>query len=639
MLKNNSFEMFAELNQGQRDAVLFKDGHLLIVAGPGTGKTHTLMSRTACLTKGLRNGQKVLAVTFTNKAAEEMRQRLQSRFPVVNSRVDVETFHSFALKLLRRFRGVAGVPQDFRIASTEDVECLLMPFWGSSVKKDLKERVNRVALWKIKCEGEAPQEVQEYQRILRDAGMFDFDDLILECLRLFQDAPETIKAVREEYPYLCADEYQDINRLQHEFLKVLIGDSGRLTAIGDPCQAIYGFRGSDVRYFETFVQDFSPATVFRLSENYRSASQLLQASGQVIAKDVRLDVPALTANILSSGSLTIYEAATEKAEAEYVVHQIEKLIGGTSMFSYDSGRVERDDDGERSFGDIAVLYRLNSLRVPLQQALERSGIPYKISGAAAFLEETPACEILGLMRLAARQRVSSTLCRAITDLFMLNVSLSGDKSLGLKSGMIDSEEWQNALGSHGAEISLLFDRLCQIREPAQQVDFILASDIWHKVVEQSPSLAEDGERIKRLAGSFQSLERFFDYADLQRPEDQRKGRSESVSLMTLHASKGLEFDVVFIIGCEDGIIPCHRDNEETDLREERRLLYVGMTRAKRKLYLLRSKKRTLYGKTITAPASVFLADIEEELKEHAKQQEMSRKKKQARDQFELFKIK
>ncbi|MCA9406850.1 MAG: ATP-dependent helicase, partial [Candidatus Omnitrophica bacterium] len=300
-------------------------------------------------------------------------------------------------------------------------------------------------------------------------------------------------------------------------LKQLAGPQNRITAIGDPNQAIYGFRGSDVRFFETFTEDFSPSEVFHLSDNYRSAKNLLSASGQVMSAGGNASIFELTANIYAQGRLIIHAVPTEKAEAEYVVHQIEKLVGGTSMFSQDTGRVETEEEGERTFGDIAILYRLNSQRYALQKALDRSGIPYNVT-------------------------VKKT-----------------DSSL--------EEDWQGQY-----------------------------------------SKADEGAVVD----------------------------SEKVSLMTLHASKGLEFPVVFIVGCENRLLPLNVGGMMSDIEEERRLFYVGMTRAKERLYIIRAKQRILYGQKAQHDPSPFLADIEEGLKEYEKIVSMSKSRKKSDLQFDLF---
>lgn len=298
-------------------------------------------------------------------------------------------------------------------------------------------------------------------------------------------------------------------------LKTLVGETGRLSAIGDPHQAIYGFRGSDVKFFLTFADDFKGAKELTLSENYRSAPNLLSASTQLITDKSDFHIPALTAKIYREGRLVIAQTATDKAEAEYVVHQIEKIVGGTSFFSKDSGRVDNRDQKLFSFSDIAIIFRLNSQRALVQQALDRSGIPYQISQDKIYDDPT-----------------------------------------------------------------------------------------------------------ELLVNAFKHT-------------NSQDHKGDKVSLLTLHASKGLEFDVVFILGCEENLLPLNLFGMTSDAKEERRLFYVGVTRAKQQLFLVRAASRRLYGKTYQPLPSPFLADIKEELKEH----EITQTKPAARkkdDQMTLF---
>lgn len=484
------------LNDAQQKAIVHRGGHLLIVAGPGTGKTHTLTYRIIETVLRLKDHEKVLAITFTNKAAGEMRTRLNKRLWNVEDKTTVGTFHSFCLQFLRQYHEAAGLPADFRVIAPEECETLAKELWSQLKVGERNKILDRISEWKaIEFDETSPPEAVVYNRKLREGGLLDFDDLLFETVRVLQNDPGILTEVQTLYPYIFVDEYQDINAIQQALLKILVGPKVELTSIGDPNQAIYGFRGSDVKFFENFTEDFSGAVTMSLSENYRSAQNLLSASGQVMAKSKSVYVPELTAKIYAQGQLTIYEAATDKAEAEYVVHTIEKMVGGLSMFSQDSGRVGREQESERGFGEIAVLYRLNSQRLALQEAFDRSGIPYHVSGPK-------------------------------------------------------SED--------------LIDQICPERFIDIEVD------------------------------------------------------AQKVSLMTIHASKGLEFPVVFIIGCEQNILPLNLEGMEAHIEEERRLFYVGMTRAKEELFLLHAKSRRLYGKTLENSVSPFLHDIEERLKEYDK---------------------
>jgi DNA helicase-2/ATP-dependent DNA helicase PcrA len=562
----------SNLNEAQSRAVAHDNGHLLIVAGPGTGKTHTLIHRILSFISKLQAGQKVLAITFTNKAAEEMRERLKALSPGVEDSVAVGTFHSFCLQLLRQRIHQTNLPSGFRVASPEEIEGILKTAWDIPAQ-DLKKILEFISRWKSFSPGQSkPPRLKEYNECLRSKGLADFDDLLYETLILLRNNEKVAAQIRRMYPLICVDEYQDLNAIQNALLKELVDENVRLTAIGDPNQAIYGFRGSDVRFFHQFDNDFHPTTVMMLNENYRSTPNLLAASGQVIGSDALQAI----AGIQAQGRLVIHEAPTDKAEAEYVVHQIETLVGGTSMFSRDSGRVKDGAGGDRTFGDIAVLYRLNAQKHLLKQAFDRSGIPYQVCG-----DETPAlsAEIMeALKNLAGRQ----------------------DSAAQVLKRFEESPDGQSWLERH-----------------------VHMRGYW-------PCLL-------RLAAGCGSLSEFFDKTALQQPEDGFEFDVEKVSLMTLHASKGLEFPVVLIVGCEERILPLDFVGMTSDIQEERRLFYVGMTRAKEQLYLIRALRRMFFGQALNNAPSKFLADIKEDLKAYEMHVAKKRETKKSDDeQLTLF---
>ena len=500
------------INAAQWQAIQHRGGHLLIMAGPGTGKTHTLTHRILSLANELKVDERILAITFTNKAAREMKERLEKQLAGDPSQMIIGTFHSFCLGLLRENIGAADIPADFKVMPAEDAEELAKEIWKDDSAAERKSKLQEISRWKSSgAETLEPREVAAYRECLRRRHLLDFDDLIFESIQLLRTHADVRMSVQQTYRYICADEYQDINAAQHELLKIL-GQNSILTAIGDPHQAIYGFRGADVTFFESFTDDFAPSTTLELNENYRSATNILKASSQVIAKNDRFEVPELIAKIIIDGKLTIFEAPTDKAEAEFVVHQIEKLVGGTSMFSIDSGRVGSDVIVPASFRDFAILYRLNTQRHLLEEALKRSGIPYQVSGEK-----------------------------------------SHDDLLG-----------------------------------------------------EQPAPLEDAH-------------------------------VEKVNLLTFHAAKGLEFPVVFLVGCENGLIPLDLKGMTSSREEERRLFYVGMTRAKEKLFLLHAKRRRIYGQALELAPSPFLSDIEEQLKTFELAQRLpERKPKSQERQLSLF---
>ncbi len=546
-----NFPRPTDLNDAQWNAVSHDDSHLMIVAGPGTGKTHTITYRIIRTIQKLKQDQKILAITFTNKAANQMRERLEAKIPNYWRQVNVGTFHRFALSLLREFSQYLPLPKDFQIALPEDIQECLSEIFPQKSPLQRKETLEAISWMKSTQLAIDPSEdFQKYHRFLRAKGMIDFDDILREVLMLLENE-EVLHKVQGRYRYIFVDEYQDVNIVQNALLKLIVGvtpcgcpeDKGRhgglplLTVIGDPNQSIYGFRGSQVKFFNRFEEDFPGAAKLYLNENYRSTANLLTASSQVINKDPGGKVPEAIAKIYDEGRLVIHEAATDRAEAEYVAHQIEQLIGGVSMFSQDSNRVETYRQAHRSFGDIAILYRLNTQKNVLIEALDHLGIPYSVS---------------------SKPKVGAALADAL---------LGQGQALPLQTQEQKDEQILNC------------------------------------------------------------FEESLDY------------KVEKVSLLTLHAAKGLEFPVVFIVGCEAKLIPLDINDLKGDIQEERRLFYVGMTRAKEHLFLTRAGRRQIFGTTVFNPPSMFLADIEEDLKayENSKlRRKLSKSKEAEKQQLKLF---
>jgi len=463
-----------DLNESQWQALRHTGTHLLITAGPGTGKTHTLTRRIAQLVPSLRIDEKILAITFTNKAARQMQDRL-SALGVEQSCLFIGTFHGFCLKLLRDHFEHTALPKDFKVTTPEDI---------TGFDRQVLERISLLKSTQLAISPD--DEYKAYQRYLRQNNWIDFDDILREALLLLED-DDIAAELRRQYRYIFVDEYQDSNIVQNALLKVLACEGALLTAIGDANQSIYGFRGSRVELFHRFQEDFVPAQILALQENYRSAPSLLTASSQVMGG------VQLLAQIKTQGKLVIHQAGTDRAEADYVAHQIEKLIGGLDM-NTSPARGGASRRAVRSFGDVAILYRLNAQRHVLGQALEHLGIPYQVA--------------------------------------------------------------------------------------------------------QKPQKAQV----------------YSDEDVLGQNEDVLEYNVEKVSLMSLHAAKGLEFPVVFIIGCEENLLPLDLIGMKGDPQEERRLFYVGMTRAKEHLFLTYAKRRQLFGQTMIQDPSPYLADIAEELK-------------------------
>lgn len=620
---------FSQLNPSQKRAVEHRGSHLLIIAGPGTGKTRTLVQRIVHFVQRGEPPQSMLALTFTNKAAEEMQNRLREHLGAAARPIWAGTLHSFCLQLLRQREEFF----DFEIAGEDRRNELAQALWPQASAAQRQNWLEEISLLKATLQTAATagqkSRYESYQEALRQARLWDFDDLLLQGVALLEQNGVVRQETQERCRIIFVDEYQDLNPAQHRLLKLLVGRGSTLTAIGDPNQAIYGFRGAETGCFARFAEDYPGATEMRLTENYRSGANILSASVQVIERNADRFALPLSATLLTEGRVTIYAAPTEKAEAEYVVHQIEKMVGGTSMFSKDSGRIDYEHAGGRSFGDFAVLYRLNALRRPLEEALQRSGMPYQISGDAPLAQRRGVPALVAAIRLSAGLRVEPKhLAAALMFLTPGFGEAAAEKAQGyfsqrgaltlaavlrlpqfLKLNHSQAQSLHNTLNALQK-----LEQSCRAQGPAKALEEFMAQPGMQSLIAEDQNLRENWGRVLRLSLRHESMRAFCDALALQNEADHFEKRAEKIALITLHAAKGLEFPVVFIVGCETGLLPMQLENLTGDPAEERRLFYVGMTRAQEQLYLLRAHKRRLFGKTLQNPASPFLSDIEEQLK-------------------------
>ncbi len=578
------------LNPEQREAVLHYGSHLIVVAGPGTGKTMTLSHRIAYLIQlGQASPGQVLALTFTNKAAREMEERISN---LLHEQTDVavwvSTFHGFCLQVLREEGENLSLPPSFNVCSESDVPILVKQVISESggekrIANKLLKELPRLKIASVMVDGTDPGHndllpyFQGYQRKLRELGMFDLDDLQVETLRLFYEVPEICSKYAERFPKIFVDEYQDTNRVQVALLKALIQmGSGEICAIGDPDQAIYGFRGANVENFFRFSEDFPGAKKVRLLRNYRSSQVILSGSSGLMMRE------GLLRGVLEGGDpIRFASCQTHDEEAEMIVEQIEKLMGGTTYFSLDSGRVSSHEDGENfSFGDIAVLFRLNAQGDALQEALARAGIPFIRSGEKPLIHRYPA-NIVWRFLHALQYPENPYHLRTYLD-------LPDVKNLDAKEILRRCVTWDS--------LEDLVDKAATL----------------HRFDLSSEDSAEALRRMKTIAANFQGdLKSFLDILSVERGIDHATLSGDRVALMSLHAAKGLEWPVVFITGCEDGLIPCTLFGDR-DEEEEKRLFYVGMTRARSRLILSSASRRTLGGRVLQMKPSPYLTLIPEE---------------------------
>jgi DNA helicase-2/ATP-dependent DNA helicase PcrA len=548
--------VLAGLDDDQRAAAQIVDGPLMIMAGPGSGKTRTLTYRIAHLVaeRGV-DPENCLAVTFTRRAAGEMRERLAQLVPSTAGAVAVHTFHSLGLAILRDNPGAAGLHRGFRVAGEVERRKLLTDALALSETK--AERLLR-GISKAKRTVTAPSpEIATAMAAYRDAlakcDAVDFDDLVvLPVEALARDQALTARW-RERFRYVSIDEFQDVDEQQYRLVQLLAPPGSNVCVIGDPNQAIYGFRGADAACFARFSADHPDAAVAKLQRNYRSTGTIVTASAQVIATD---DAGAAALVRDMRERIAIHAAPTERAEAEFVLATIERLIGGSSFFAIDSGRVTGPAEHALGFADIAVLARTEAQTAALAEALARSGIPFK-TGSNQRLGNDAAVRALMAEIDAGDAPLAERLAAAATRLNQRD-------------------------GADPAAIASALARLTVLAASCDDDPTRLADAL---------ALATDAD--------------FFD------------PRADRVSLLTLHAAKGLEFAVVFIVGLEDGLLPLSWGaRDEAAMAEERRLFYVGMTRAKDRLILSRAKARLWRGKVRERAPSPFLGDIETELVRH-----------------------
>ncbi|WP_321495284.1 UvrD-helicase domain-containing protein [uncultured Desulfobacter sp.] len=611
------------LNPEQDRAVKSDSKAVVIQAGPGTGKTRTLTARIAWLLQENRTApQNILALTFTNKAAGELSDRIESFIPQGGQFVTAATFHGFCLQMLKRYsefrRGLMEEDLRFDMLKlavkevTGDKKVLQktvakLDAWISRQKQQLKEPFHEMSkdderpgiedfdpVW--------PKAYQAYDRILQERGLADFEDLIFICFKLFSRDAALLEQVRHQYKFIFVDEYQDLNLGQYRLIR-LLAQKSHIFVIGDPDQSIYGFRGSDSRFFIRFEQDFPGCEQIRLRQNYRSTKTILDASFQVICtdNDKDNDPRKIYTSLNGTQKIVISETAAESAEAVAVGKVIEKGVGGLSFLSMDKGTgADPGTEREYAFSDFAVLYRTRQQAHAFARAFEKVGIPFQTADREHWADLAGIKDLLALVRIFLAR--GSETDRHQYAQFLPQIDRL-DKAMG-------TSELLGILGSW-------FD----IKTLAQADEKLATA--WH--------------RLNLLADRYPCPRALLDALRLDQDPDFLDKSVEKVSLMTIHAAKGLEFPVVFITGCENGTIPFARDGKTVeDPDEERRLFYVAMTRAKEMLYLTYARKRRIFGREQQRTRSCFIDDIEKELARYEKGKTQVKKQKPKDIQLELF---
>jgi len=638
-------KLLDELNPEQRQAVETHEGPVLILAGAGTGKTRAITYRMANLISKGVSAESILAVTFTNKAAEEMRNRVTNlllRAGVPPGQPWVSTFHSLCARLLRREAPAAGLPRDFAVYDDDD-QVAAVKLAMAKLQIDADELTPRNVLSRIsyaKNHGKSPDQVRAeaftqdgrqtadifavYEKALHDSKALDFDDLLLRSARLLRESQPTREKWQARFQYIHVDEYQDTNRVQYELMRLLTGPKQNICVVGDEDQSIYAWRGADVSIILSFSRDFPAARVVKLERNYRSTQNILDAAGAVVANNPERLGKSLKAEKSAGVNLKYFEGRDPQAEAEYVAGELERIL---------------NEDSDQT---CAVEYRTNSQSRAFEEVFRRQGLRYKLVGGFSFYHRAEVKDALAYVRLAMHPEDDISLLR------VLNVPPRGIGKTTLdalrENARTDGTPLWNAIektvasGTTGRAVAPLraFQELIHklqealsTKEPAEFLHVVLEESGYMDMLKDR-NTAEDVARMENLeeltravAESMEAGETFTDFLDaasLVSDADQYEGKP-GVTLITLHSTKGLEFDHVFLTGMEEGICPHGRslkENDDKGIEEERRLVYVGMTRARKSLTLTRAVYRRIFGNEQQLRASLpsrFLAEIPAELVE------------------------
>ncbi|WP_404349173.1 DNA helicase PcrA [Sutcliffiella horikoshii] len=642
------------LNPMQKEAVKKTDGPLLIMAGAGSGKTKVLTHRIAYLMAEKQVAPwNILAITFTNKAAREMKERVERLLGPAAEDIWISTFHSMCVRILRRDIDRIGMNRNFTILDTTDQL--------SVIKNILKDRnidpkkfEPRTILGTISSAknelmtpeqyakqplGPYEQQVAEiytdYQKRLKKNQALDFDDLIMTTIHLFKRVPEVLEYYQRKFQYIHVDEYQDTNRAQYTLVNLLADRLKNLCVVGDSDQSIYRWRGADIANILSFEKDYPNAEVVLLEQNYRSTKRILEAANRVIDNNIGRKKKNLWTENDEGQKIIHYQADSEKSEAQFVVGKMRELM---------------QKDPTRTLGDFAILYRTNAQSRVMEEMLLMSNINYTIVGGTKFYDRKEIKDILAYLRLIANpdddislQRIVNVPKRGIgatTVDKIANYAAQHDISIYTALAEVD------LIGVSGRATSQLKEFRALIEGYVQMQEYISVTELVEEVLEKSgyremlkaDKTIESQSRLENI-DEFLSVTKNFEekyddkslvafltdlalVADIDKLDEEDPAQQEGVILMTLHAAKGLEFPVVFLIGMEEGVFPHSRSLfEEAEMEEERRLAYVGITRAEQQLFITNAQMRTLFGRTNINPPSRFIKEIPEELLESEENKE------------------
>ena len=635
--------IYDTLNKEQKEAVLHTEGPLLLLAGAGSGKTRVLTHRVAYLIDEMGvNPWNILAITFTNKAAQEMRERVDQIAGFGADQVWVATFHATCMRILRRHIDRLGYDSNFTIYDTDDQKSVIKQVCKRlnidtkmykertllSEISSAKDELVDVREFEVKSVGDYKKSViakvyREYQETLKKSNALDFDDIIVKTVELFKSCPEVLYNYQERFKYIMVDEYQDTNTAQFELIRLLADGYRNLCVVGDDDQSIYRFRGATIENILSFEQQFEGCHVIRLEQNYRSTQNILNAANSVIANNMSRKPKSLWTDLGEGEKITVYKASDEAAESKFVATTI---MNGVK-------------DG-RKYSDFAVLYRMNAQSNSLEKAFSAQSIPYRVIGGMRFYDRKEIKDIVAYLSVINNpddmlrfKRIVNEPKRGIGD---STLSMIEQISIDLKLSPIDvmkNSESYAPLSKKSASLVKASEIFTHLKEAADKLPL---DKLFDAVIEKTgyatmlKGQGDEGltrlENIEELksniatymqakseAGEEATLSGFLEEISLYTDIDKLSADDDAVCLMTMHSAKGLEFPIVFIVGMEDGIFPPIRtmDNPE-ELEEERRLAYVGITRAKEKLYITHAQQRMLFGSTQRNFQSKFIKEIDKD---------------------------
>lgn len=643
---NSINEILSTLNPEQLEAANYTGGPCLIIAGAGTGKTKTLTCKVAKLIADGISPSRILAVTFTNKAAQEMRERIEALVPGNSSRVWIHTFHSFAVRILRHNAAALKLNKDFVIYDeTEQKKIITLALEEMGVKETKKEvnyyisTISRAKDDMLDPESffvhahasnnprriQAAEVYKRYQRKLTAAGALDFGDLLMKVVELFKTNPDVLAYYQDFFKYVLVDEYQDTNHTQYTLTKALAAKHRNLCVVGDPDQSIYSWRGANIRNIMEFERDFKDAKVITLERNYRSTQVILDASNKLIRKNKNRREKTLYSNVLSGEPITVRELASEGEEARWVCNQIQTMV---------------EEDGI-NLNDVAVFYRTNAQSRNFEDTFRRYQMPYKLIGAVKFYDRKEIKDVLSYAKLLVNPNDTVSLLRVINtpkrgfgqSAQDSLTAYAAQKDISLYKALKEQDfiDGLKPVARRAArEFMDLFESLyleMAVSTPSELFSKLIERSGYEQAlraeIEKDPDAENRLRNIGELAGAVKdyeercvkeetepSLSGYLQEVSLISGAEEVSGSlNGAVTLMTVHLAKGLEFPAVFVTGLEEGLFPLNGKDDD-DMEEERRLCYVAMTRAKKYLYMTYASTRRLFGKTYQNLASRFLFDSE-----------------------------